>query len=73
MVKESSMSEEPKRRVRGKAKKPALMCTSIRLPTDTMMFYKTNYPHTMQAKMRQVLHEYVINFKEKENGINQTN
>ena len=66
MVKESSMSEEPKRKVRGKAKKPALMCTSIRLPTETMMFYKTNYPHTMQAKMRQVLHEYVIEHNKQE-------
>ena len=54
------MSEESKRKVRGKAKKLALMCTSIRLPVDTMMFYKMNYPHTMQAKMREVLHEYVI-------------
>jgi hypothetical protein len=67
------MSEEPKRKVRGKAKKPALMCTSIRLPTETMMFYKTNYPHTMQATMRQVLHEYVIEQKEKLNVTNQTN
>jgi uncharacterized protein (DUF4415 family) len=66
MVKESNMSEEPKRKVRGKAKKPALMCTSIRLPVDTMMFYKTNYPHTMQAKMRQVLHEYVIEHNKQE-------
>lgn len=60
------MSEEPKRKVRGKAKKPALMCTSIRLPTETMMFYRTNYPHTMQAKMRQVLHEYVIEHNKQE-------
>jgi hypothetical protein len=66
MVKESNMSELPKRKVRGKAKKPALMCTSIRLPVDTMMFYKTNYPHTMQAKMRQVLHEYVIEHNKQE-------
>lgn len=66
MVKESDMSELPKRKVRGKAKKPALMCTSIRLPVDTMMFYKTNYPHTMQAKMRQVLHEYVIEHNKQE-------
>jgi hypothetical protein len=64
MVKESDMTEELKRRVRGKAKKPALMCTSIRLPTETMMFFKTKYPHTMQAMMRQVLHDYVTNYKE---------
>ena len=60
------MSEEPKRKVRGKAKKPALMCTSIRLPTETMMFYKTNYPHTMQATMRQVLHAYAIEHNKQE-------
>jgi uncharacterized protein (DUF4415 family) len=66
MAKESNMSELPKRKVRGKAKKPALMCTSIRLPVDTMMFYKTNYPHTMQAKMREVLHEYVIEHNKQE-------
>ena len=58
------MTEELKRKVRGKAKKPALMCTSIRLPTETMMFFKTKYPHTMQATMRQVLHDYVANYKE---------
>jgi len=58
------MTEEPKRKVRGKAKKPALMCTSIRLPTETMMFFKTKYPHTMQATMRQVLHDYAVNYKE---------
>ena len=67
------MIELPKRKVRGKAKKPALMLTSIRLPTETMMFYKTKFPHTMQAKMREVLHEYVINFKEENNVTNQTN
>ena len=67
------MSELPKRKVRGKAKKPALMCTSIRLPTETMMFYKTNYPHTMQATMRQVLHAYAVEQKEKLNVTNQTN
>lgn len=67
------MNEVTKRKVRGKAKKLALMCTSIRLPVDTMMFYKTNYPHTMQAKMRQVLHDYVINFKEESNVTDQTN
>ena len=58
------MTEELKRKVRGKAKKPALMCTSIRLPTETMMFFKTKYPHTMQATMRQVLHDYAVNYKE---------
>jgi hypothetical protein len=70
MVKESDMTEEPKRKVRGKAKKPALMCTSIRLPTETMMFFKTKYPHTMQATMRQVLHDYAVNYKEEENEKN---
>ncbi len=64
------MTEEPKRKVRGKAKKPALMCTSIRLPTETMMFFKTKYPHTMQATMRQVLHDYAVNYKEEENEKN---
>ena len=60
------MIELPKRKVRGKAKKPALMLTSIRLPTETMMFYKINFPHTMQAKMREVLHEYVIEHSKQE-------
>ena len=60
------MIELPKRKVRGKAKKPALMLTSIRLPTETMMFYKTKFPHTMQAKMREVLHEYVIEHNKQE-------
>jgi hypothetical protein len=67
------MSEVPKRKVRGKAKKPALMLTSIRLPTETMMFYKTKYPHTMQATMRQVLHAYAVEQMEKLNVTDQTN
>jgi len=61
------MTEELKRKVRGKAKKPALMCTSIRLSVDTMAFFKSKYPHTMQAMMRQVLHDYVANHKEEKN------
>jgi uncharacterized protein (DUF4415 family) len=52
---------EKKRRGRGVGKKPALFCTSLRLPKDVMDYFNTNYAYTKQAKMREVLTEYVNN------------
>jgi uncharacterized protein (DUF4415 family) len=52
---------EKKRKGRGVGKKPALSCTSLRLPKDVMDYFNTNYAYTKQAKMREVLIEYVNN------------
>lgn len=52
---------EKQRKGRGLGKKPALSCTSLRLPKDVMDYFNTNYAYTKQAKMREVLTEYVNN------------
>ena len=52
---------EKKRKGRGVGKKPALFCTSLRLPKHVMDYFNTNYAYTKQAKMREVLTEYVNN------------
>jgi len=52
---------EKKRKGRGFGKKPALFCTSLRLPKHVMDYFNTNYAYTKQAKMREVLTEYVNN------------
>jgi hypothetical protein len=52
---------EKKRKGRGVGKKPALACTSLRLPKDVMDYFNTNFAYTKQAKMREVLTEYVNN------------
>jgi len=48
----------PKRKGRGKAIKPSLVCTSIRLDVEVLAFYRERYGSSMQAKMREVLREY---------------
>lgn len=49
----------PKRRGRGPGKKPALFCTSLRLPQEVMEYFNTHYPETKQAKIREILTDYV--------------
>ena len=49
------------RKGRGLGKKPALSCTSIRLPKDVMDYFNTNFAYTKQAKMREILTTYVSN------------
>jgi uncharacterized protein (DUF4415 family) len=48
-----------KRKGRGVGKKPPLFCTSLRLPKEVMDYFNANYAYTKQAKMREVLTEYV--------------
>lgn len=48
-----------KRTARGLGKKPALFCTSLRLPKDVMEYFNTNFAYTKQAKMREILTDYV--------------
>ena len=49
----------PKRKGRGPGKKPALFCTSLRLPQNVMEYFNTYYPETKQAKIREILTDYV--------------
>lgn len=51
----------PKKRGRGPGKTPALTGTSLRLPKEVLSFYVDTYGRKMQAKMREVLAEYVKN------------
>lgn len=51
------LKPEPKRKGRGPGKKPALLCTSLRLPKHVMEYFNT-MPNK-QEKMREVLTEYV--------------
>jgi len=54
------MTEEiKKRKGRGAGKKPPLFNTSLRLPREVMDYFNTHHPYTKQAKIREVLIEYV--------------
>jgi len=54
------MTEEiKKRKGRGPSKKPTLFNTSLRLPKHVMDYFNTHYPYSKQAKIREVLTEYV--------------
>ena len=55
------LKPEQQKKGRGLGKKPALSCTSLRLPKDVMDYFNTNYAYTKQAKMREILTEYVNN------------
>ena len=48
-----------KRKGRGPGKRPALVCTSLRLPKEVMEYYKRF--ENQQLKMREVLTNYVTN------------
>jgi uncharacterized protein (DUF4415 family) len=62
------IDETPKvKRGRGKAKKPALEITSLRLAPETLQFFREHYPTRLQAKMREVLANYVKEQKEIQN------
>jgi hypothetical protein len=50
---------DKKRRGRGVGKKPALFCTSLRVPKEVMDYFNTHHAYTKQAKMREILTEYV--------------
>ena len=56
-----NLKPEQQRKGRGLGKKPALACTSLRLPKYVMDYFNTNFAYTKQAKMREVLTEYVNN------------
>ena len=48
-----------KRKGRGPGKKPALFNTSVRLSREVMDYFDQNYPNNKQAKIREVLTNYV--------------
>jgi uncharacterized protein (DUF4415 family) len=50
---------KPKRKGRGPGKKPALFCTSIRLNKEVMDYFSQHHSKDKQAKMREVLTDYV--------------
>jgi hypothetical protein len=49
----------PKRRGRGKGKKPPLVATSVRLPGFVHEWFKSKYPYDWQSVMRMVLTKHV--------------
>ena len=51
------LKPEKKRKGRGPGKKPALICTSLRLPKEVMDYFD-QFPNK-QMKMREVLTVYV--------------
>jgi uncharacterized protein (DUF4415 family) len=54
------MTEEiKKRKGRGVGKKPPLFNTSLRLSREVMDYFNANYPYSKQAKIREILTEYV--------------
>ena len=59
-MKDDKMTEETKKRKgRGPSKKPALFNTSLRLPREVMDYFNTNHAYSKQAKIREILTEYV--------------
>lgn len=44
---------------RGPSKKGSLFNTSIRLPDETINYFREQHPYNMQAKMREILVDYV--------------
>ena len=55
------LKPEKKRKGRGLGKKPALFNTSLRLPKEVIDYFNAHYAYTKQAKMREILTEYVNN------------
>jgi len=55
------LKPEKKRKGRGPSKKPSLFATSLRLPRNVLDYFSTNHPYTKQAKIREILTEYVTN------------
>jgi uncharacterized protein (DUF4415 family) len=57
----------PEKKGRGPGKKPALFNTSVRLPAEVVDYFRERHPYNMQAKMREILVDYV---REQLNGRN---
>ena len=59
---------KPKRKGRGLGKKPALFNTSVRLSKEVMDYLNLHHPHNKQAKIREILADYVRN-QNQTNGV----
>ena len=65
------MTEEiKKRKGRGPSKKPSLFNTSMRLSKAVMEYFNTHHPYSKQAKIREILTEYVNSQKQGANNGN---
>ena len=53
------MNEDNKVRQRGKAKRPPMLNTSLRLPMEVIEYFDTHHTYTKQAKIREILINYV--------------
>lgn len=62
-----------KKRTRGKAKRPAMFNTSMRIPVEVVEFFDKHYPYSKQAKMREVLLAFVKSQTEGANHGKETN
>ena len=59
-MKDDKLTEETKnRKGRGPSKKPTLFNTSLRLSREVMDYFNTNHAYSKQAKIREILTEYV--------------
>jgi uncharacterized protein (DUF4415 family) len=47
------------RKGRGLGKRPRMTCTSLRLPVDVIEYFEQYHEYSKQAKMREVLIDYV--------------
>lgn len=66
------MTEETtKRKGRGPGKKPALTCTSLRLPKYVIEYFDTYHADNKQAKMREVLTNYVNQWNQSQGETNE--
>ena len=52
------------RRGRGPGKRTPLLCTSLRLSEEVMNYFDTHHPYTKQAKMREILTDYINSQKQ---------
>lgn len=53
------MVDGQRRKGRGPGKRPALFCTSLRLPKYVIEYFEKRYEKNKQAPMREVLVKYV--------------
>lgn len=54
-------TDKPKRKGRGPGKKPALLYVGVRLPQEVLEYLNTFHAANRQAKIREILTEYVTN------------
>lgn len=68
-------TEAPKKRGRGPGKRPKLFNTSVRIQRYVQEYFIKYHPKDKQAKMREILAEYVnkqLELKEQQDGTQET-